>query len=86
MSDDEIAARIARDAGIPDLVELLGSRLPPTDLQSLLLAVYRRRAAELTPRALLERYEQNPFSQPARVDPAALLELDRLAFACLRDG
>jgi hypothetical protein len=86
MSDDEIAARIARDAGIPNLVELLGSRLPPTDLQSLLLAVYRRRVAELTPRALLERYEQNPFSQPARVDPAALLELDRLAFACLPEG
>jgi hypothetical protein len=86
MGDDEIAARIARDAGIPNLVDLLGGHLPPTDLQSLLLAVYRRRAAELTPGALLERYEQNPFSQPARVDPAALLELDRLAFACLPDG
>lgn len=86
MNDDEIAARIARDAGIPDLVELLGSRLAPTDLQSLLLAVYRRRAAELTPSALLERYEQNPFAQPSTIDPTTLLGLDRLAFALLPDA
>jgi hypothetical protein len=83
--DDEIAARVARDAGIPDLVELLGARLPPTDLQSLLLAVYRRRAAELTPGDLLARYEQNPFTQPSAIDPVALLELDRLAFRLLPD-
>ena len=83
MRDDEITERIARDVGIPDLVELLGSRLPPTDLQSLLLAVYRRRAAERTPSNLLERYEQSAHSQPSAIDPGALLELDRLAFACL---
>jgi hypothetical protein len=85
MSDDEISERIARDLGIPDLVELLGSRLPPTDLQSLLLAVYRRRAAELTPGDLLDRYERNAFSQPSAIDPGALLELDRRTFALLPD-
>jgi hypothetical protein len=86
VTDDQIAGRIARDVGIPDLVELLGSRLPPTDLQSLLLAVYRRRAAELTPGDLLERYEHNAFSQPSSIDPLELAELDRLAFGLLPEG
>lgn len=85
MTEDEITERIVRDLGVPGLVELLGRRLPPTDLQSLLLAVYRRRAAELTPSDLLERYEQNAFSHPSAIDPRALLELDRLTFALLPD-
>ena len=40
---NSIVARIARDAGIPDLVERLAEELVPTDLQSLLLEVYERR-------------------------------------------
>lgn len=84
--DDQITGRIARDLGIPDLVEVLGSRLAPTDLQSLLLAVYRRRAVELTPGDLLERYEGNAFSRPTAIDPLELVELDRLAFGLLPAG
>jgi hypothetical protein len=54
--DDRLVERISREAGVPDLVEILAERLSPTDLQSLLLAVYRRRAATVTPAKLLERY------------------------------
>ena len=52
----DIAARIARDAGVPELVELLADRLAPTDLQSLLLEVYARRARALAPNEVLRRY------------------------------
>jgi hypothetical protein len=83
---DEIVDRIARQAGVPGLVELLADRLAPTDLQSLLLAVYRRRAAGLTPADLLRQYERNRFPQPSAADPALLDDLDRLAFSLLPGG
>ena len=44
--------RVERQAGVPGLVDILSERIPPTDLQSLLMEVYRRRAAQ-TCRALL---------------------------------
>ena len=44
MVDDPILRRICRQAGVPDLVEALSERIPPTDLQTLLLEVTRRGA------------------------------------------
>ena len=76
---DKIIDRILRESGVANLVELLGEDLAPTDLQSLLLAVFHRRAARQTPRRVLEQYAQNPFVRPAPVAAGALLELDRLA-------
>lgn len=78
---DPILERIVRDSGVPDLVEVLAGRLAPTDLQSLLLAVYRRRAARLTPRDVLAHYERSRVLRPASLDP----ELDRLARTLLPD-
>ena len=40
---DPIIERILRETGIPELFDVLAERLNPTDLQSLLLAVYQRR-------------------------------------------
>ncbi|MEO8288698.1 MAG: hypothetical protein ABI670_19950 [Chloroflexota bacterium] len=79
---EKIVARIVRETGIANLLDVLGERLAPTDLQSLLLAVFRRRAAHQTPRRVLEQFERNPFVRPAMLDAAALMQLDRLAFAC----
>jgi hypothetical protein len=44
MTDSKIIARIEREIGIPGLVAALAERLTPTDLQSVLLEVYRQRA------------------------------------------
>jgi hypothetical protein len=76
---DKIVARILREIGIENLLDVLGEKLAPTDLQSLLLALFRTRAAHQTPRRLLEQYEQNAFVRPSLADAGALLELDRLA-------
>jgi hypothetical protein len=72
--------RILRDSNSPDLAaQLVG--LAPTDLQSLLLAVYKDRAAEMTPARILENYQSNRFVRPSGVDPRTKLEFDRLAYS-----
>jgi len=50
--------RIEREAGMPGLAEAL-TKLAPTDLQSLLLHVFREQAARRDPRALLAQYERD---------------------------
>jgi hypothetical protein len=80
---EKIIERILRTAQVPDLLEVLTQRLSQSDLQSLLLEVYRKRAHTLTPRHLLQQYEQNRFVQPATVNPKQLLEFDRLAYSVL---
>lgn len=80
----KLIERIERRAGIPGLVEILADRLSPTDLSSLLLEVHRRRVGQLAPATVLGQFETNRFVRPAGVDPAALADFDRLAFAALR--
>ena len=78
-----IIERIQHEAGIPDLLEVLVERIAPTDLQSLFLEVYRRRAAKIPPRHLLERYARDRFVRPSDLAPSLLTEFDRLAWALL---
>ncbi|MGH3455881.1 MAG: hypothetical protein ACRDP2_15790 [Nocardioidaceae bacterium] len=68
--------RVLGAAGGPDVLEALSKRLPPTDLQTLLLEVYRRRAADVAPSQLLARYESNRFVSPSAADPLDLARLD----------
>jgi hypothetical protein len=56
--------RIEREAGVPGLADAL-AKLAPTDLQSLLLHVYREQAARRDPRALLAQYERDKSVAPA---------------------
>ncbi len=80
---DPMLERIQREAGIPELIDVLVERLAPTDLQSLLLEVYRRRAASVQPSQLLERYERDRFVRPSAVAPGVLADFDRLAWSLL---
>jgi hypothetical protein len=82
----QIIERIEREAGIPDLANILTNRLAPTDLQSLLLEVYSRRAKKREPRAVLEDHVSNRFSRTATIPPSRLLEWDRIAFSLLPRG
>jgi hypothetical protein len=78
--EDAILGRVARLAGVPDLVGVLADRLSPTDLQSLLLAVYQRQAGKVTPARLLAGYAGNRFVTPSALDPRRLARLDLTAF------
>ena len=76
---DEIVERIERELGVPGLAELLATRVAPTDLGSLLLAVARRRATRVSPADVLRRYAADRFVRPAEAEPARLDELERRA-------
>ena len=82
---DVIARRVARGVGVPDLVDALAA-LPPTDLQSLLIAVHRRAAARVRPADVLARFESDAFARPADGDPRTLAEVERIALDALPDG
>src|SRR5712664_507369 len=78
-----IVERIEREAGVPDLANTLTNRLPPTDLQSLLLEVYGRRAKKRDPKDLIKDHVSNRFTRPSASGPPCLLEWDRIAFSLL---
>ena len=73
--------RILHASGVDDLLDVLAERLAPTDLQSLLLEVYRKRATRQTPARLLAQYERSRFVRPSAASPRAAVEFDRLAFS-----
>lgn len=83
MMNEKLIERILNKAQVPDLVEILTERLSQSDLQSLLLQVYRSRSQVLTPQHLLQQYEQNRLVGPATVSPQQVLEFDRLAYSVL---
>src|SRR5947209_2981329 len=86
MMSDAMLERIQREAGIPELIDVLVERLAPTDLQSLLLEVYRRRAARVQPSQLLERYERDRFVRPSGLAPGVLAEFESLVWSLLPES
>ena len=78
-----ITDRIESELGLPGLAELLAERLDPSDLQSLLLDVYRRLGKRRATHALLDDYTTNRFVRPSTIPPARSLEWDRIALAHL---
>ena len=81
-----ITARIEAEVGIPDLASILATRVPPTDLQSLMLEVQRIRASGKSGAQVLDEHLNNRFTRPAGYGPAAFLEWDRTALALLPAG
>src|SRR5215470_19478599 len=78
--------RILREAGVPELIDVLVERLAPTDLQSLLLESYRRRVAAVKPSQLLERYERDRFVRPSHLAPLTMADFDRLMWTLLPEA
>jgi hypothetical protein len=75
--------RIEREAGVPGLVSILAERLTPTDLQSILLEVYRLRSRQSQPADVVSSYETNRFVRPSAISPVRLLEWEHIAFSHL---
>jgi hypothetical protein len=78
-----IVDRIERELGIPGLASTLAERLEPSDLQSLLLEVYRRLVERRQSGALLTDYETNRFVRLSTIAPAAYNEWERIALGAL---
>jgi hypothetical protein len=79
----KITERIERELGVAGLVSLLAEGIAPTDLQSLLLEVYRERARRRQPSDLLADYQTDRFVRPASIDPVRLHEWEGVAFSQL---
>jgi len=80
---NKVVERIEREAGVPSLVALLTERLTPTDLQSLLLEVYRLRCSRRQPADLLSSYESDRFVRPSAASPARLIAWEQAALSTL---
>ncbi|MFL5613981.1 MAG: hypothetical protein ACJ796_10010 [Gemmatimonadaceae bacterium] len=78
-----ITDRVERELRIPGLASLLAERLEPSDLQSLLLDVYRRKAAKRATGDVLSDYSTNRFVRPSAIPPAHYLDWDRVALSQL---
>src|SRR6185503_16844616 len=79
MIDEKMIARIARKLAEGDAVEGLARLLPPTDLQSLMLHVYRTRSATRSPSEILAQYERTLMLKPSAADARVLIEVERMA-------
>src|SRR5258706_14224945 len=82
---DKIIERIEREAGVPGLVSILAEDLSPTDLQSILLEVYRIRSSRIHPSTILSDFESNRFTQSSTASPSSLLRWEQIAFAHLSE-
>lgn len=80
---NKIVERIERQVNIPGLASLLAEQLTPTDLQSLLLEVYRVRSSRRQPSDVLADFQADRFVRPAPVSPVRLLTWEQLAFSTL---
>jgi hypothetical protein len=80
---NKIMERIESQTGINDLVSILADQLSPTDLQSLLLEVYRVRSQRIQPAVVLSDFESNRFVRPSAVSPISLLAWEQVAFSHL---
>jgi hypothetical protein len=78
-----IIERIERELGVPGIVSLLAEHLSPTDLQSLLLEVYRQRAERRTPKEVLTDYESNRFVHPSTLSATRLFEWELIVWSNL---
>jgi hypothetical protein len=71
---ENIAKKIEHRLGASKLIELLSEKLSGSALSSLLMEVFARKTAKLTPPQLLKLYETNRFVHPALTPTLSLLE------------
>jgi hypothetical protein len=76
----KIIEGLLKKVGLPDLIETLTERLSPGELQSLLLPVFEKQAAQISASDLFRQYQQNRFVKPSDLPVAARMAFDQLAF------
>jgi hypothetical protein len=75
----KIVQRIIAESEIPRLFSVLTQDLPSSDLQSLLMEVYRARVADLRESDVTDR-TRRALLAPSKIDARLLNEFDRIAF------
>jgi hypothetical protein len=77
---EEIRGRLARQFDLDLVLGLLSDQMTGRDLQSLLLEVFGRRSAQVTPQRLLQCYQQDRFLPPARISPRRRAQIELAAY------
>ncbi|MCU1237191.1 MAG: hypothetical protein JWP63_5158 [Candidatus Solibacter sp.] len=75
-----IGDRIERELGMAGLVNALASKLPASDLRSMLMEVYRMRAAEVKEATIRAQFNRDPLMAPSTVSARELMAFDSVAF------
>lgn len=78
---DAVVRRIERDLGLPGLARILADELPAADLSTLLMEVFRRRAARRRPADVLRAIGEDRFARPATISPLAHNVWEQMALA-----
>lgn len=81
--NDKLNKRIIDKTDIPDILDALVERISLSDLQSLLLEVYRRRTMKADAAFLLRQYKSNRFVTPSNIDVGKEIKFDQHAFSLL---
>ena len=71
-----ISDLVAKKAGCPGLLDDLSKNLSASELNSLLLELFRIRAKMITPAELLRKFEKSKFAAPSEVDTISFKELE----------
>lgn len=74
--EKEILKSIIRKTDSGDLVDILARRLSSTELNSLMMEVFRLKCQGMTPCELMKSYEVNKYTKPAFDDPIKLKGLE----------
>lgn len=75
-----IAHRIERELGMAGLVDALANKLSASDLRSILMEVYRARAAEVEIAGIRAHADRDPLMAPSTVSARDLMAFDSVAF------
>jgi hypothetical protein len=78
-SKRDVAAKILAKKGLSGIVETLSERLSLSELQSVLLDIYRKKLSLLGPGDVMRDYRQNRFVRRSAVPPRHFLRFDRAA-------
>ena len=75
----KILEKVIMKTGVPDLVNILSDQLTPSELQSLMLAVYNQQAQQVSLKKLFEEYLSSRFVAPSEIPQSQYIKFDSIA-------
>src|SRR6476661_3612207 len=73
---NNISSLVAKRTGYSDLLDDLGKKFSASELNSLLLELFRIRAKKIKPAELFRQFEKNRFAAPSEVDTISFNEFE----------
>jgi len=82
----QIIESLEKKLGLPGLIKKLTEKFPPSDLNSLLLEIFRKTSQRITGAELLKKYENNRFVTPSKYDPVEFREFELLLLKLAKES